>query len=328
MRIGPVAFLFVVAATWSVVRAILLWPETNAPATPRRVAWQPALDPPASAVEQQAAELPSVPFDPAPGAPASPGPSKAPSFLPRLVASAAADAMRTPEPPPRTTAAPILPPQPAPPSDLERSRLSLSAWAIIRGDAGPSLASAGQLGGSQAGVRARYDLGSGFAAALRVSGPLRSHHGKEAAVALDWRPMRHAPVTVTIERRAGLDRGGRDAFAVGVSGGGEVSLPFGARGDGYGQAGLVGLKRRDVYIDGAVRIERTLVRSRRFRIAAGAGAWGGAQPGVSRIDVGPQLVAHVPVGKGGLRIGAEWRARVAGDAQPDSGPALSIGADF
>lgn len=327
MRIGPVAFLFVIAAGWATVRAVLLWPERNAPATPRRVAWQPALDPPTSAVEQ-VAELPVAPFNPPPSAPANPGPSEAPSLLQRLVASAAADAITTPEPPLRTAVAPVWPPQPAPLPRSERSRLSLSAWAIVRGDAGPGLASAGQLGGSQAGVRARYDLGSGFAAALRASGPLGSHLGKEAAVALDWRPIQRVPLAIMVERRASLDRGGRDAFAVGVSGGGEVSLPFGARGDGYGQAGFVGLKRGDAYIDGALRIERTLVRSRRFRIAAGAGAWGGAQPGVSRIDVGPQLVAHVPVGKGGLRIGAEWRARVAGDAQPDSGPVLSIGADF
>jgi hypothetical protein len=206
--------------------------------------------------------------------------------------------------------------------------LSVSAWAIVRGEAGPGLASAGQLGGSQAGLRLRYELGSGFAAALRVSGPLRTRIGKEAAVALDWRPLRRVPLTVTIERRAGLDRGGRDGFAVGVFGGGEARLPLGFRLDGYGQAGLVGLKRRDPYADGAIRMERTLIGTGRFRIGAGAGAWGGAQPGVSRLDVGPQIVAHVPAAGGGFRLAAEWRFRVTGDARPGSGPALSIGADF
>jgi hypothetical protein len=184
------------------------------------------------------------------------------------------------------------------------------------------------LGGSQAGVRIRYELGSGLAAALRVSGPLRSRSGKEAAVALDWHPIRQVPVTLTIERRAGLDRGGRDAFAAGVFGGGEARLLLGFRLDGYAQAGLVGLKRRDAYVDGAVRLERTLIGRGRFRIAAGAGAWGGAQPRVSRLDVGPQIVAHVPVGEGALRIGGEWRFRVAGHARPGSGPTLSIGTDF
>jgi hypothetical protein len=198
----------------------------------------------------------------------------------------------------------------------------------VRGKAAPGLASAGQLGGSQAGIRVRYDLGSGLAAALRVSGPLRSRLGKEAAAALDWRPIRRVPVPVSIVRRAGLDRDGRDAFAAGVFGGGGVPLPLGFSLDGYGQAGLVGLKRGDAYVDGAVRMERKLVDAGRFRLAAGAGAWGGAQPGVSRLDLGPQIVAHVPVADGGLRLAAEWRFRVAGDARPGSGPAFSMGADF
>jgi hypothetical protein len=34
------------------------------------------------------------------------------------------------------------------------------------------------------------------------------------------------------------------------------------------------------------------------------------------------------VAHGGLRLGAEWRQRVAGKAKPGSGPALSLGADF
>jgi hypothetical protein len=226
----------------------------------------------------------------------------------------------------RPSVAPIYPPQSPPPT--KRDRLSVSAWAIVRGEAGPGLASAGQLGGSQAGVRARYDLGSGFAAGVRVSAPLHSSRGKEAAVALDWRLVRRVPLTVTIERRVGLDRGGRDAFAAGMFGGFDTSLPFGLRADGYAQAGVVGLKRRDAYVDGALRVERTLVGSGRFRLAAGAGSWGGAQPGASRLDVGPQIIAHVPVGSGGLRIAAEWRERLAGDARPGSGPSLSIGADF
>lgn len=328
MRIGPVVFLFVVAASWAGVRALMLWPETRAPAAPRRIAWQPPLDPPfaeggsAQRAEGQAAALPVLSASLRRDAPATTDASVTtlPSVL--LVSTAAATTPRGESL--RTSVAPIFPPQPG----AERSRLSLSSWAIVRGEAGPGLASAGQLGGSQAGVRARYDLGSGFAAAMRVSAPFRSRFGKEAAVALDWRPVRRVPVTVTVERRAGLDRGGRDAFAFGVFGGAEVSLPLGLRADGYGQAGIVGVNRQDVYIDGALRMERTLISSGRLRIAVGGGGWGGAQPGASRLDVGPQLVAHVPVGRNGLRIGAEWRLRIAGHARPGSGPALSIGADF
>ncbi|GAO40005.1 hypothetical protein SCH01S_42_00480 [Sphingomonas changbaiensis NBRC 104936] len=323
MKLGPVAFLFAVAAGWAAVRTVMLWPERSAPDRPRQIAWQPALT--------------SVPAPP----PAELSPpamlvldrQEATAVLAAVVTSsqqplAAASPARPIQPDvPRQQLAPIYLPQPLP-APKQQHRVSVSAWAILRGTAGPGLASAGQLGGSQTGVRVRYDLGSGLAAAVRVSGPLRSRFGKEAAVALDWRPIRRVPLTFTIERRAGLDRGGRGAFAAGLFGGIDVALPLDARIDGYGQAGLVGLRRRDPYVDGALRVERALLGTGRLRIAAGAGAWGGAQPGAARLDIGPQLVAHVPVGNGGLRVGAEWRARIAGHALPGSGPALSIGADF
>jgi hypothetical protein len=36
----------------------------------------------------------------------------------------------------------------------------------------------------------------------------------------------------------------------------------------------------------------------------------------------------MPVGRAGIRASAEWRFRVAGDAEPGSGPALTIGTAF
>jgi len=328
MRIGPVSFLFVVAAGWAAVRAIMLWPDLSGAVTSRRIVWELPLKaaPTAPRTEQPQAAAMALPWRAAKfGLPAQISTTR----LAQQPVSFALEESRQPaaeSAAARSSVVPIYPPRSPPPAKPDR--LSISGWAIVRGEAGPGLASAGQLGGSQAGVRARYDLGSGLAAAVRISGPLRSSRGKEAALTLDWRPIRRVPLTFTIERRAGLDRGGRDAFAAGAFGGFDAPIPFGGRVDGYAQAGVVGLKRRDAYVDGAIRVERTLIRSGRFRVAAGAGAWGGAQPGVARVDIGPQIVAHVPVGHGGVRIGAEWRARVAGHARPGSGPALSIGADF
>lgn len=328
MRIGPVSFLFVVAGGWAAVRAVMLWPDLSGSVSPRQIAWEPPLKVPPTApkVEQARAAAMALPL---PAATLVSTTQISTAQLPKQpVSFALAESRQAPAESAalRLSVAPIHPAQSSPPA--KPGRLSISAWAIVRGEAGPGLASAGQLGGSQAGVRAKYELGSGFAAAIRASGPLRSSRGKEAAVALDWRPVRRIPLTVTIERRARLDRGARDAFAAGVFGGFDTSLPFGLRADGYVQAGVVGLRRRAAYVDAALRAERTLLGAGRFRLAAGAGAWGGAQPGASRLDVGPQIVAHVPVGSGGLRIAAEWRERVAGDARPGSGPSLSIGADF
>ncbi|NNM77326.1 hypothetical protein HJG53_10460 [Sphingomonas sp. ID1715] len=208
------------------------------------------------------------------------------------------------------------------------SRLSVSAWALIRGDVAPGLATAGQLGGSQVGLRARYLLRDGVHLAARVSGPMRSSQGKEAAIALDVTPIRSIPITVTFERRVALDAGGRNAFGVGAFGGIDRQIAPSVRLDGYGQAGMVGLHARDLYVDGALRAERDLVALGETRIGAGAGLWGGAQPRVSRLDTGPQIVVHAPLGAVSARIGAEWRQRIAGNARPGSGPVLSLGADF
>lgn len=58
---------------------------------------------------------------------------------------------------------------------------------------------------------------------------------------------------------------------------------------------------------------------------AGAGAWGAAQSGVTRLDVGPQASVRFPAN---LTLAADWRFRVAGDAAPASGPTLTLSTDF
>jgi hypothetical protein len=44
--------------------------------------------------------------------------------------------------------------------------------------------------------------------------------------------------------------------------------------------------------------------------------------------VGPRLSIRLPGAARNLRVTADWRVRVAGDAAPGSGPALTIGGDF
>ncbi|MFT3966833.1 MAG: hypothetical protein QM690_13230, partial [Sphingobium sp.] len=128
-------------------------------------------------------------------------------------------------------------------------------------------------------------------------------------------------------RREGLSEGGRSACAVLMAGGIDpVEIGQGFRLDGYAQAGIVGFNRRDGFADGRLTLERPLAGA--SAIALGAGLWGGTQPGASRLDIGPQASIRLRAGSTALRIGAEWRERIAGNAAPSSGPALSIGTDF
>lgn len=217
---------------------------------------------------------------------------------------------------------PFLLPLPTPagePSDA--SRWSASAWLLVRGAGAASLANAGQLGGSQIGMRGWYRLNPSVSLTARISAPLEAA-GREAAVGI---ALRRGAIGIIVEKRIKLDAAARDDIGVIAFGGIDAALPHDFRLDGYAQAGVVG---RDAFADGALRVERTLIERSGLRVSVGAGAWGAAQPGVARFDMGPTIVARIPLGDTALRVSAEWRARVAGNARPGSGPTLTIGTDF
>jgi hypothetical protein len=229
-------------------------------------------------------------------------------------------------------------------SDKPRSgfdRLSLSSWAFIRQEQpqlvdlrGPAvpvgeapLASGGTLGGSQAGARLTWRPTQALAVNLRVSAPLRQGQTKmagEAALGVAWQPLQSVPVRLMAERRKaiGAPGGGRDAFALlGEGGIYGRALPWQFRLDGYGQAGVVGLRTRDWFVDGGVTATRPLFG----RFALGAGAWGGAQPGLSRLDIGPRLSMQV---RPGIRTHLDYRHRLFGRSEPGSGFAATVTTDF
>lgn len=207
------------------------------------------------------------------------------------------------------------------------SRLAGSAWMIAR-NGGSAVVSGSQLGASQAGVRVTYALGSARRLALsaRLSAPL-SGRGKEAAVGLDWQPTR-APIHVIAEQRLALD-GGRGGPTLSLVGGfGPTPIAAGLRLEGYGQAGVIARDGGEAFADGALRASHPLRTIGPVSIDIGLGAWGGAQRGASRLDVGPSLGIAIPIGRRAIRLTADWRERIAGQARPESGPALSIGTDF
>lgn len=207
-------------------------------------------------------------------------------------------------------------------------RWSGSAWLLLRPGAGAaSLAPGGTLGGTQAGARVSYRLIDSSAGAVRLYGrlsaaPTPAADTLDGAIGVEWQPLRQVPVAVALERRHNLAGEGRSALAAVVHGG--VSERLGHfRLDAYGQAGAVGLGEPDLFADGALRLSRRI-----GPIELGAGAWAAAQPGAQRLDVGPTLGLPVRIGSANARLSLDWRMRVAGDASPDSGAALTLGADF
>lgn len=217
----------------------------------------------------------------------------------------------------------------------KRDRWSLSAWMLYRPENREAgLASGGQLGASQVGARLAYDLSpsSSYRLAIhgRVSSALESPLGAEAALGLTWRPVRSVPIALSIERRAAIAEGGRNAFAAYAAGGvGPMPIAPGIELEGYAQAGVVGAARTDAFADGRIALAGRLLDHRHgAAITAGVAISGGAQPSLSRLDFGPQLAARFPIGGGYARAALEWRERIAGSARPASGPALVLAADF
>lgn len=204
-------------------------------------------------------------------------------------------------------------------------RLQLSAWALYRGTAGTgSLASGGTLGGSQAGGRLTYALDRRFALSLRSSSPLGGSRGGEVAAGVRVTPFPSIPVAITAERRQRIGRfsTGRSDFAL-FAEGGVYQRPIGWNLllDGYAQAGVVGLKEHDFFADGGFTLSRPVFG----RFSLGLGAWGGYQPGLYRIDAGPRVSYRL---RPNVSLSLDYRQRLAGTAQPSSGPALTIGANF
>lgn len=215
-------------------------------------------------------------------------------------------------------------PEPPPPGP---SRWSGSLWGIVRGRGAAGVATP-QLGGNQAGLRLAYALDEGGRVTLagRVASALGMRQ-QEAAVGVEWRPTR-LPLRLVAEQRIAI-AGARGGLGVGVVGGvAEVPLGAGIALDGYGQAGWIARDGGEGYADGALRAGRDVMTRGAVAIDLGVGAWGAAQRGAARLDVGPSAALTFPIGARRIRLSLDWRQRIAGDARPGSGPALSLGADF
>jgi hypothetical protein len=207
-------------------------------------------------------------------------------------------------------------------------RLSGSAWALLRPDsAGAALGTGGTLGGSQAGARFFYETGvRKLALTARISAPLAMRTGREASVGL---ALRSRSIGILLERRVALDRGARNAMSITAYGGvSDFALPHGFLFDGYAQFGIVGIRSRDRFADGAIRILYPMMKSDVMKLSAGGSISGGFQPGISRLDVGPEMVADLPIAKTPVRMSVGWRQRIAGNAAPGSGPSISVGFGF
>ena len=224
----------------------------------------------------------------------------------------------------------VAPAQSLPPAFVKPKldRIQVTAWALLRGQqAGvtspQSLASGGSLGGSQAGGRLTYNFTRQIAATFRSSSDV-GRRGGEVAGGVRIQPVRGLPLWLTAERRQRIGRfgGGRNAFALFFEGGVyDRPMPWRFVLDTYLQAGVVGIHSRDKFVDGGLTLTRPVYK----QFSAGLGMWGGAQPGLYRVDAGPRVTMRV---RNNIRVHFDWRQRLAGTAAPGSGPAVTLAGAF
>lgn len=226
---------------------------------------------------------------------------------------------------------------------LSRSvpRWSGDGWLLMRqgGDshalAGGSAPYGPTYGANQVGAVLRYRLIPGevhkLSAYTRGYGALNGTGEREVAAGLSLRPIPKVPVIAMAEMRASQFQSGQVHARPTVSLVSDMyPIRLGGRleADTYVQAGYVGGAASTPFIDGQLRVEHVLDQSGRTQWRMGIGAWGGAQQGVNRLDVGPTLRVGISEGRVGARLAFDYRLRVQGNAMPASGPSITLSAGF
>jgi len=214
----------------------------------------------------------------------------------------------------------------------ERRRLnrrwSGDAYVLFRDAGTGSAAATPVLGGGQSGASLSYALDPLAQRPFDIIGRVYAAHDRrgvadvataQAALGVRWRPL--PGVSIAAERLIGIGEATSADWNLRLSAGGQRRIGrivF----DGYAEAGARG--NGDTYAGGQIYAALPLGALGPARVTAGPGSWGSAQSGfttVSRVDIGGGIAARLP---SGLEARADWRWRVAGNAQPGSGPAVTI----
>jgi hypothetical protein len=231
---------------------------------------------------------------------------------------------------------------PAPAQQAQVGRWSLDAWGFWRQGSDSAPISQGRVpiyGASQIGAVLNYRLAPDNARDPRVF--VRAYQAlvrrgeSEVALGASARPLPRVPV-----RLFGELRYTRSAFrsearpaAYAVTELAPLALPFGTRLEAYAQGGWVGGTDDTLFADGQASLTREIgqvaeATDNELRFSLGAGAWGGAQEGAHRFDLGPTMRLDVTLGAVPARVSLDWRERVEGDAGPGSGTAMTLSTRF
>ena len=214
-------------------------------------------------------------------------------------------------------------------------RLGADAWLMVRQDTTSSVISGRpSYGRSQAGGVVRYRLAPssphGPQAYVRASSALQGPLEKDLAAGVSARPIPRMPLRLAAELRLSETSAGTELrpAVIAVTELPPLALAHGIQAEAYVQGGYVAGRFATAFVDGQGRVERPVARLGQAGVAAGGGVWGGAQKGAARLDLGPTAAVTFALGRARGRVSVDYRFRIAGDAEPRSGPALTLSAGF
>jgi hypothetical protein len=217
---------------------------------------------------------------------------------------------------------------------LLQRRWSGSAYVFARASGPADFATATLLGGGQSGALIAFtpDPLSNHPVALTLRGAVaQDGFGIDTGTAQGAIGLRYTllpGVTLAGEWLVASGSGAASGWTLRLAGGAEGSV---GRIDwsAYGEAGTV---ERDPFAAAHVYAGARLpLRSNRLRLSAGAGVWAGVQDSggtADRIDIGPSARLRATGGRVPVTLAIDYRVRVAGNAAPGSGVALTLSAGF
>lgn len=222
------------------------------------------------------------------------------------------------------------------------SALSGYFWLFARQGSGPkrlrstspaSQFSVAQYGASQAGAILTYkmlgDSSRNISTFARAATALSSSGQEELAIGIKTKPLSDLPISFFAEQRfrAGEDSNHGTAFYLAGGTGPDLLLPETSL-ETYGQMGFIFARDDSYFFDASAALQKQVIERGGHKITAGAGVWASGQEGATRVDIGPRVKFHVPVGQVDMQVSLDWRERIGGNADPGSGASVTLSTGF
>ncbi len=223
-----------------------------------------------------------------------------------------------------------------------RRRWRIEAYSLVREGASGLVGDRPLLGGGQSGLRVGYTPDPLARRPAELFGRLAIAHdglnpnsrSAQGAIGAAWMPLGRDGPAVGAERLVAIGREGRNAWALRISGGvwhaADARLPVDL--SAYAEAGVVGARSRHGFAGAQASALYPVTARDGTRIGVGSGVWASVQDGgtrtASRLEIGPSAQVSQRIGKGTVELRGEYRFRIAGDATPGSGPALTVATRF